>query len=781
MKVIIKEKDYEYESDYPEGWQYSAGDPFKYPVSIGNYPCFIKRFEKKTPEDITGWDLLQKLKGRFEPHLVRLYDILNVQENGRDVYYLFFEYLEGFTLDKMISQKASVNLKNLTNDLFVAINSLQSNGFWFVDFFERNIFCDKNGSFLLIDLDSTHPINEAPQNDMYGNKDYWILVFKFYQQVLQNTAIKISDINGISFNYVQIAFLILRLRLHMEAGSVDYNATASYEKLPLTLNDFAPQLKAVFISIYQNKQQLITADDIQRIRQIIESDIILSPAKKQPLLVKSPIINNFISNKTKLKDKEHFTLNWDITDADRIELKKNNAVFKQFNNQEMSTTLVESFDGDKQENKYHLVACNRTTSTTSDTIVIRKVKRSIGLLLLKILAWIVGIIVLLYVAAVIITMLSHSQDYSTNTEKAYEDSVVVIESKNTINENKIQVFFDKTRALIKSSSGNNLTVIVPDLKDTSAVNTITARLSIVEDSEEVFSTSLPYIKQVRINAVSPSSSYGNTPVTISGKNLSSDDIQVYFNDKEASAISRYNKKITIKTPDLTDIPVGQNVNLSVISGGKSIFMRTYKVRNISAHLIDSASTAVWTTGTLSPDQYSMINPVTLEWQNSDSDSRGFVRVDDITMEDGRAYHALRTHPMWVPQGSISGKFRPIHLPGKKIFKAMVGFRTFANTTTANPAFIDGVDFQVWLHYKLNDSDKHELLLSQRKNVDNTLANFVKEFPAEVPDDFSVELKVNAGPHSENDWSCWIAPVIVSKKLAFPKNFLIPRKLILRTK
>jgi hypothetical protein len=773
MKVVIKEKEYEYESDYPEGWQYSAGDPFKFPISIGNYTCFIKRFEKKTPEDITGWDLLQKLKGRYEPHLVRLYDILNVQENGKDVYYLFFEYLEGSTLDKMVSQKASIDLKRLTNDLFIAIRSLQNNGFWFVDFFERNIFCDQGGSYLLVDLDSTHPINEAPQNDMYGNKDYWILVFKFYQQVLQNTSIKLSDINGISFNYIQIAFLVLRLKLHREAGSTDYNASAFYEKLPMALDEFAPQLKAIFTIIYQNKQQLLTDDDIQRIKQIIERDIIPSATKKQPLPVKSPVIKHFSSDKTKLKDKAHFTLSWEITDWDRVELYKNNAVLKQFSNQETKTTLVESFDDAKLENVYNLVAYNGANSVRSDTITIRKVKHGIGFLLLKILAWIVGIIVFLYIAAVVITMLSHGQDFSTQTEKAYEDSVVVIESKKTIDPSRLQVSFDNVKAIVKSSSDSTLTVSVPDLNDTTAGD-LTARISVVEDSKEVFSASLPYVRKVRIYKLSSGSFYGNTPVTITGKNLNIEDLQVYFNDKQALVNSKYSKMITAMTPDLKTFPVNQNVNLSVISGGKSLFMQSYKIRNIFTSLTDNASSAVWTAGVLAPDQYSMASSVTLDWQNSDSDSRGFARVDYITMEDGNAYWALRTHPMWLPQGSISGKFRELHIPGKKIFKAKIGFRSFANIITAAPALIDGVEYQVWLHYKLNDGPTNKMLFSQHKNVDHTLVDVSVDFPADVPDNFSIELKVNAGPHSENDWACWITTAIVSKKLTILKPSRRPR-------
>jgi hypothetical protein len=767
MKVIIKEKVYEYESDYPEGWQFSAGDPFKFPVSIGNYPCFIKRFEKKSPEDISGWNLLQKLKGKYEPHLVRLYDIINVQENGKDVYYLFFEYLEGPTLDRMISQKVSIDLKRLTGDLFLAIGSLQANGFWFVDFFERNMLFNKNSSFLLVDLDSAHPVNEAPQNDMYGNKDYWILVFKFYKHVLQNTAIQISDINGISFNYIQIAFLILRIKLYVEGGEKVYNASIFYEKLPLALSEIAPAIKEVFTTVYQNKQRVITAEDIQRIKQIIEEKII--PWQyKSPLPLKAPVIKQFMTSKSKLKDKEQFTLSWEITDADRVELYKNNIAFKQLNGQEVSTTILESFEDHKQENRYHIVAYNGSNSVISKTIAISKIKRGIGFLLLKILAWIVGIIILLFAAAVIITMLIHTQNYSSETEKAYEDSVVVIKSKNTINPGKLKVSFNNVKAIIKSFSDSSLTVTVPDLQDTTASD-IMARLLVVEGNKEVLSTTLPYVKKVRIDETSVATIIENNPVTISGKNLNAHDIKVYFNDHEAPFISKYSNTITVRPPDLTNAFSGQNFSLSVISGGESIFIRPYWLRSLSNHLFDSADSATWTTGILSSDRYIMTNPVSLSFQNSELDPKGFGRADTIIMKNGISYPALRMHPMWVPWGSISGRFGPFHIPGKKIFTAIVGFRSFAIKNVAFQPAVEAVDFQVWLHYKRNNSDTLCMLLGKHKDVESALSNLFQPFPADVPDDFWVEFKVNSGPNPEYAWSYWISPTIISKQLTYTKR------------
>ncbi len=76
MKVIIKEREYDYVSDYPDGWRFFSSDYFKFPVEIGSNKCFIKRFEKKNPEQISGWPLLLSLKGKNEPNLPRIHDII---------------------------------------------------------------------------------------------------------------------------------------------------------------------------------------------------------------------------------------------------------------------------------------------------------------------------------------------------------------------------------------------------------------------------------------------------------------------------------------------------------------------------------------------------------------------------------------------------------------------------------------------------------------------------------------------------------------------------------
>src|SRR5204863_9860508 len=120
LKVLIREREYEYNPAFPEGWKFQAGDHFKYPVSIANHQCFVKRFEKRTSDKISGLQLLRALKGKNIPNLPRVHDIVKNYEKGKDVYYVFYEFAEGETLNETIAQHDEIDLNKLNDDLFDA-------------------------------------------------------------------------------------------------------------------------------------------------------------------------------------------------------------------------------------------------------------------------------------------------------------------------------------------------------------------------------------------------------------------------------------------------------------------------------------------------------------------------------------------------------------------------------------------------------------------------------------------------------------------------------------
>jgi hypothetical protein len=372
MKVIIKQREMEYQPDYPDGWKFSAGDPFKFPVLMGDAKCFIKRFEQKGPEDISGWDLLVKLTGKYEQNLSRIYDIKNVQEDEKEIYYIFYEYLDGITLDKYI-QQPDINLIHLNNDLFNAMRTLQRYEFWFADFFEKNIFCQKDGSFVLVDVDSTQRISDLPDNDMYGSKDYWILVLKYYKEVLRKNDLRLSDINGISLNYLQIPFLVLRLKMFINGGSQDYNSTVLFNQLPPQLQQMAPEIKEFFLKVIDNGREPLSADDITALETLVEKKIIkgdiVNAAPEVP--VSLPLVKAFTATAREIESGGSFTLGWVVENTNRLELYKNGAMFKSLDSTQTSISLTGFADGTRQESLYQLYAYKDLALAKSERITIR--------------------------------------------------------------------------------------------------------------------------------------------------------------------------------------------------------------------------------------------------------------------------------------------------------------------------------------------------------------------------------------------------------------------------
>src|SRR5438067_1081243 len=132
MKVIIREREYDYASDHPQGWLFGRGDYFKFPVKIGGNTCFIKRFEIAIPENISS-------------------------------------------------------------------------------------------------------------NDMWGDKEYWVFVFNFYKEILHKQQLVPSDIHGVTLNYHQIIFLILRLKIYQSDRTREYHEL--FNNLPAYLNNISSSFK----------------------------------------------------------------------------------------------------------------------------------------------------------------------------------------------------------------------------------------------------------------------------------------------------------------------------------------------------------------------------------------------------------------------------------------------------------------------------------------------------------------------------------------------------------
>ena len=371
MEIRLKDSPYQYTSDYPDGWKFSRGDYFKFPVQCNTNKCFIKRFDKST-DTIAGWVLLNDLNGKNIPNLVRLYDIASQIENFTTVYYVFFEYIDGKTIHELVSKKISFDLAKLTDGLFSALQTLQKKEHWFPDFFEKNMFISKNDFLFLIDLDSAQPLKDLPNTDMWGCKDYWALVFKFYKDILHLTELKPSYFNGVSFNYLHTVFLILRLKIFYLNEDIEYNDFAFFDRLPQYLNRVSPSFQKIFKTVYDKRNQLLNSDEIDEIKKIIHHEIIslvevdfAGIGNNNVVLPVEVIINNFeVINYADLRagtfiisTGKEFKLKWDVDNAAEIELYKNGTFLERYGNNKSYVDITEDlFDDQPKKIEYRLVA-----------------------------------------------------------------------------------------------------------------------------------------------------------------------------------------------------------------------------------------------------------------------------------------------------------------------------------------------------------------------------------------------------------------------------------------
>ena len=603
MNVIIKQREIPYTSDYPDGWKFSAGDPFKFPVMIGDNSCFIKRFEQKGPEDISGWELLGKLTGQYEKNLSRVYDIKNVEEDGKEIYYIFYENLDGVTLDSAIKNNANINLSHLNDDLFNAIRALQKYQFWFADFTEKNMFCQNDGSFVLIDVDSTQRIADLPDNDMYGSKDYWILVLKYYKEILNKNDLRLTDVNGISLNYLQIAFLVLRLKLLPYGKDKDYNSTKLFNVLPFQLNEMAPELKDIFINVNKNGKTPISDADINALEDIIERKIVKNENIKDWDIgpVTLPVIDEFKSDKVEIKSGESFTLSWRVENVNKLELYKNGAMFKALDINQNNITIKGFDDGTRRQSSYTLIAYKDLAMAKSNPVMIKLIIDPDPIPIPvpvppKPFAWKKLVYVLLGIAVIVVVVVlffnktpippppstMNVQGIQPETIHEDKDSVVTIFGSNfpasgSLEFTKIKVNVGGLNVSVMPVSSDKFSIAVPVsvLKQAfPGQDPLKLPLEVLAESGSVYTSTVTceLDKEIKINEFLPTNFRGQIAVAFTGKNLNpSGKFQVNINNI-ACAISFNNGILLANLPALAQ-GIG-SIPVDVFSAGKIVFHGT---------------------------------------------------------------------------------------------------------------------------------------------------------------------------------------------------------------
>ena len=208
------------------------------------------------------------------------------------------------------------------------------------------------------------------------------------------------------------------------------------------------------------------------------------------------------------------------------------------------------------------------------------------------------------------------------------------------------------------------------------------------------------------------------------------------------------------------VTVSRNINIDSKLMDASTFNSIQFINpNVSGmNIINSASSAKWISGEVLPD--GNIDKVqTLPWMGSDGSNAGFVINSNSVMEDNVTYSALRTHPMWVNYGMIKGVM-PIKINGNGTFKAKVGFLKGAVNS-------DGVTFSVNIYYNLNGVQTSQNVITQNKRYSGALVDISADLSKWANQDIQLELRVDAGASSGQDWAAWINPIIDIQPLAKP--------------
>lgn len=173
------------------------------------------------------------------------------------------------------------------------------------------------------------------------------------------------------------------------------------------------------------------------------------------------------------------------------------------------------------------------------------------------------------------------------------------------------------------------------------------------------------------------------------------------------------------------------------------------------HLTEYSPDARWESLQLT-SEHGGIDVKRLSWNGSDTDKAGFVILQPIRLEDGNTTEALRTHPKWVDNGCIKGWHTLVVLPPNAVFESQVGFVYGATST-------DGVTFWVFEHHIENGREVWNKIVKVQKGYTGRLVSISADLSHLAGQKVGIELRVDAGTTSQQDWAVWVDPTIRQTK------------------
>jgi len=162
--------------------------------------------------------------------------------------------------------------------------------------------------------------------------------------------------------------------------------------------------------------------------------------------------------------------------------------------------------------------------------------------------------------------------------------------------------------------------------------------------------------------------------------------------------------------------------------------RTVSADSVFYDFISKASTASWTS-----EAGSLLFP------GSENDDKGFALYrDNWQLEDGSTWaRVLETHPQWVSNGWIMGRYPKLTIPSGAELKVTVGFLKGATGT-------DGVTFEV----QFEEGQSRQTILSLQATYDGKLDSTTKSLSSLSGRTGYFILYVKAGQSSGQDWAAW---------------------------
>ncbi|TDH27270.1 hypothetical protein EXU57_06680 [Segetibacter sp. 3557_3] len=358
MKIVVKERQYEFDPEFPHGWTKSSNHHYKPAVEIGSYQCFIKRYHRQTAESLPGWNLLLQLKGKFEPNLPRVQDVVLDSTNDGDFYYVIYDMLHGDTLSRVIDKNIEVNLQKLTDDIISAILSLAKRNYYNNPFSDDDIFYDRNRNFYITGFENASSSSPGVTAG-HAKSIYRQQVLRFYQTILHDEHVSDNDLNGASVNLLELVFLVMRLKVFYSNKQYGYHSSELLANLAYYLNETSIYFKDLFIKVKQNGATFLKADEIGMLSDLIVEKIVNTI--HVPRLSVSPLQVFTVSDSSAkhqddfiVESGKPFTLHWTLHNAGKAELYRNHMFYKLFGPSDNDVTVKENYDGKDKRVSYTL-------------------------------------------------------------------------------------------------------------------------------------------------------------------------------------------------------------------------------------------------------------------------------------------------------------------------------------------------------------------------------------------------------------------------------------------